>query len=113
MQSNILGRENIHCVGVIQGLGKTASMSSKFIQSILNFTLTNNLEDQSLDDPISVQIALQKTFSDLHTKLCNNKSLFPDQSGASLTLILVIDKRIYSANVGITKAMKIDASNTV
>ena len=66
MQSNILGNENIHCVGVIQGLGKTASMCSKFIQSILSITLTHNLENQRLDDPISVQIALQKTFSDLH-----------------------------------------------
>ena len=72
-------------------------------------TIKQNLRLDILNNPLAVVVeaALEKTFHDLHSHLTSQTTINPDFSGSMLTIILVINDMLYSANVGNIKAVSI------
>ena len=96
---NFLGMNNCHLFGVCDGHGQYGLEISSFIKDRLPFLLSNNRS--LIENPRQV---LLNTVSDLQSEILRKKfdSSF---SGSTLNLILLIDHKLYCANVGDSRAV--------
>ena len=104
--SNFL-RKHIHCFAIFEGLGINGKLCANFLENIFLMTIKQNLRLEIINNPLAVVVeaALEKTFHDLHWHLKSQTMINPDFSGSMLTIVLVINDILYSANVGNVKGI--------
>lgn len=76
-------------------------------------TIKQNLRPEIINNPLAVVIeaALEKTFHDLHSHLKSQTAINPDFSGSMLTIVLIINDILYSANVGNIKGISLSGTD--
>ncbi|CAD8150258.1 unnamed protein product [Paramecium pentaurelia] len=105
IKQNLCNQNDCHLFGIFDGHGQNGHLVSQFISRQLPKTIENLLMQNYINNPNLLSQSLSLAFQQVEHDLVDKTNIACNFSGSTAVLILLIESRIYCANVGDSRAV--------
>ncbi|CAD8138133.1 unnamed protein product [Paramecium octaurelia] len=105
IKQNLCNQSNWHLFGIFDGHGQNGHLVSQFVSRHLPKAIENLLMQNYVTNPNLLSKSLQIAFQQVEQDLVDKTNIACNFSGSTAVVILLIESRIYCANLGDSRAV--------